>query len=70
MFQALYNNFFKREEPDIRLEEELSVIRDKKFAPYFLVVRNMINWAKKEGIMVKMKRSIHKLIKNESLFHL
>ena len=35
-----------------RLDEELSVIRDKKFAPYFLVVRNMINWAKKEGIMV------------------
>ena len=35
-----------------RLEEELKVIKDKKFAPYFLVVRNMINWAKKEGIMV------------------
>jgi DNA polymerase-3 subunit alpha len=35
-----------------RLEEELRVIRDKKFGPYFLVVRNMIAWAKKEGIMV------------------
>ena len=35
-----------------RLDEELAVIKDKKFAPYFLVVRNMINWAKKEGIMV------------------
>jgi DNA polymerase-3 subunit alpha len=35
-----------------RLHEELSVIRDKNFGPYFLVVRNMINWAKKEGIMV------------------
>jgi DNA polymerase-3 subunit alpha len=35
-----------------RLEEELKVIRDKKFGPYFLVVRNMIAWAKKEGIMV------------------
>ena len=35
-----------------RLDEELSVIKDKKFAPYFLVVRNMIAWAKKEGIMV------------------
>jgi len=35
-----------------RLEEELQIIKDKKFAPYFLVVRNMINWAKKEGIMV------------------
>ena len=35
-----------------RLMEELQVIKDKKFAPYFLVVRNMINWAKKEDIMV------------------
>ena len=35
-----------------RLDEELSIIKDKKFAPYFLVVRNMISWAKKEGIMV------------------
>ena len=35
-----------------RVEEELQIIKDKNFAPYFLVVRNMINWAKKEGIMV------------------
>jgi DNA polymerase-3 subunit alpha len=35
-----------------RLEEELQIIKDKKFAPYFLVVSNMINWAKKEDIMV------------------
>jgi DNA polymerase-3 subunit alpha len=35
-----------------RLDEELEIIKDKKFAPYFLVVRNMINWAKKEGIIV------------------
>jgi DNA polymerase-3 subunit alpha len=35
-----------------RLDEELQVIKDKKFGPYFLVVRNMITWAKKEGIMV------------------
>lgn len=35
-----------------RLDEELQIIKDKKFAPYFLVVRNMINWAKKEGIIV------------------
>jgi DNA polymerase III subunit alpha len=41
-------------DPDyqIRVEEELKVIKDKNFAPYFLVVRNMINWAKKENIMV------------------
>jgi DNA polymerase-3 subunit alpha len=35
-----------------RLEVELKIIKDKKFAPYFLVVSNMINWAKKEDIMV------------------
>jgi len=35
-----------------RLDEELKVIEDKNFGPYFLVVRNMIAWAKKEGIMV------------------
>jgi DNA polymerase-3 subunit alpha len=35
-----------------RLNEELKVIKDKKFGPYFLVVQSMINWAKKEGIMV------------------
>ena len=35
-----------------RLMEELEIIRDKRFAPYFLVVQNMISWAKKEGILV------------------
>jgi DNA polymerase-3 subunit alpha len=35
-----------------RLEEELTVIKNKKFAPYFLVVEDMINWAKSEDIIV------------------
>ena len=35
-----------------RLNEELEVIKDKNFGPYFLVVRSMISWAKKQGIMV------------------
>jgi DNA polymerase-3 subunit alpha len=35
-----------------RLDEELQVIKDKNFGPYFLVVRSMIAWAKKEDIMV------------------
>jgi DNA polymerase-3 subunit alpha len=35
-----------------RLDVELKVIKDKKFGPYFLVVRSMIAWAKKEDIMV------------------
>ena len=35
-----------------RLDEELKIIEDKAFAPYFLVVKNMLVWAKKQGIMV------------------
>ena len=35
-----------------RLDEELGIIKQKNFGPYFLVVRSMISWAKKEGIMV------------------
>jgi DNA polymerase-3 subunit alpha len=35
-----------------RLEEELSVIKDKSFASYFLVVADMVNWAKDNNIMV------------------
>ena len=35
-----------------RLDEELKIIKDKNFGPYFLVVRSMISWAKKEGIRV------------------
>ena len=35
-----------------RLEEELSVIASKNFASYFLVVADMINWAKENNIMV------------------
>ena len=35
-----------------RLQEELDIIRQKKFAPYFLVVQNMLNWAKNQGIMI------------------
>jgi len=35
-----------------RLEEELAVIASKNFASYFLVVADMINWAKDNGIKV------------------
>jgi len=35
-----------------RLSEELKVIKDKKFGPYFLVVQSMISWAKKEDILI------------------
>ena len=35
-----------------RLVEELEIIKDKSFASYFLVVADMINWAKSQNIMV------------------
>ena len=35
-----------------RLVEELEIIKDKSFASYFLVVADMINWAKENNIMV------------------
>jgi len=50
--KRLTSSWLGNDKYELRLEEELEVIRDKKFGPYFLVVRSMINWAKKEGIMV------------------
>ena len=50
--KRLNSNWLGNDVYEQRLDEELSIIRDKKFAPYFLVVSNMINWAKKEDIMV------------------
>jgi len=35
-----------------RLEEELQVIKDKEFSSYFLVVGDMVRWAKENEIMV------------------
>jgi DNA polymerase-3 subunit alpha len=35
-----------------RLEEELEIIKTKNFSTYFLIVANMIRWAKSQGIMV------------------
>jgi DNA polymerase III subunit alpha len=35
-----------------RIAEELSIIKDKSFASYFLVVADMITWAKSNNIMV------------------
>jgi len=35
-----------------RLNEELDIIKQKKFASYFLVVADMINWAKSQDMLV------------------
>jgi DNA polymerase-3 subunit alpha len=49
---GLKDRGIETEEYLARLDEELEVIEAKNFGPYFLVVRSMISWAKKEGIMV------------------
>ena len=41
-----------KEDYKARLEEELAIIKDKNFASYFLVVADMINWAKTNNILV------------------
>jgi len=50
--QGLKDRSVHTDEYLARLDEELTVIKNKNFGPYFLVVRSMIHWAKKEGIMV------------------
>ena len=50
--KRLNDNWLGNDAYEQRLTEELEIIRDKKFAPYFLVVQSMINWAKKENILV------------------
>lgn len=35
-----------------RVKEELQVIKDKKFSTYFLIIANMVAWAKNQGIRV------------------
>jgi len=50
--KRLNSNWLGSDIYEQRLEEELLIIREKKFAPYFLVVQNMIDWAKKQEILV------------------
>jgi len=50
--KRLTSNWLGNDIYEQRLDEELYIIREKKFAPYFLVVQNMIDWAKKEEILV------------------
>jgi DNA polymerase-3 subunit alpha len=50
--EGLVSKGIDSSEYDERLEEELLVIKDKDFASYFLVVADMINWAKDNDILV------------------
>ena len=50
--KALQEKGLTDEKYKARAEEELQVISDKNFASYFLVVSDMVNWAKDNKIMV------------------
>ncbi len=40
-----------------RLEHELEIICDKGYAPYFLIVCDMVNWANEQGIITNTRGS-------------
>ena len=48
----LTSSWLGNDQYEQRLIEELEIIKDKSFASYFLVVADMINWAKSQNIMV------------------
>lgn len=47
----------RREEAKPRMEYELSIILQKGYAGYFLVVQDLINWSKDRGILVGCRGS-------------
>lgn len=49
-----------KETPEIkeRVEYELKVIKDKGYSPYFLVVGDLLNYAKKNGILSAIRGSV------------
>ncbi len=48
----------KNTELDSRIEYELKVIRDKGYAPYFLVVSDLLQFAHKAGILTTIRGSV------------
>ena len=50
--KSLVDKGIENETYKARLQEELQVIADKNFASYFLVVGDMVSWAKENQIMV------------------
>ncbi|MFH1169965.1 MAG: DNA polymerase III subunit alpha [Candidatus Vogelbacteria bacterium] len=53
----LINNLDQREEAKLRLEYELSIITKKGYSPYFLVVSDIINYARIQGIFTNTRGS-------------
>ena len=55
-----FNRLKLKEIPEIkeRVEYELKVIKDKGYAPYFLVVGDLLRYAKKNGILTTIRGSV------------
>jgi DNA polymerase III subunit alpha len=43
---------YDQKQVDERIKYELGIINDKGYAPYFLFIQDVVNWAKNEGIAV------------------
>jgi DNA polymerase-3 subunit alpha len=57
LFKRFPPNLFKEGDPQLseikkRLQYELKVIKKTGFASYFLIVQDVVNWAKEQGIVV------------------
>ncbi len=57
---AGFQNIEIQETPEIkkRVEYELKTIKDKGYAPYFLVVGDLLHYAKKHGILTTIRGSV------------
>ena len=53
------NNIFPKATTEVlsRLEHELTIICQKGYAPYFLIVMDMVNWAAEKGIITNTRGS-------------
>lgn len=63
LFELTYAGIKKlnvKETPEVkeRIEYELKIITDKGYAPYFLVVNDLLNYAKTNGILTTIRGSV------------
>lgn len=52
-----FRNLEKTHEVKERIEYELQIIKEKGFSPYFLVVADLLNFARKQGILTNTRGS-------------
>ena len=58
-YEGLERRSIEKDSPTIeRIEYELNTISDRGFAPYFLVVADLLNYAHKNGILTNIRGSV------------